>query len=55
MNVVKNLQKFLSENFLNFYNNYESDETDIGKSSSDYLEEMIKQADRNNSQFNFFA
>lgn len=53
--VVEELQKFLADEFNEFYNNYESDETDIGKSSSEYLEEMIKQANRNNSQFNFFA
>ena len=53
--VVEELQKFLSADFNEFYYNYESDETDIGKSSSEYLEEMIKQANRNNSQFNFFA
>jgi MoxR-like ATPase/rubrerythrin len=53
--VVEELQKFLSDEFNEFYYNYESDETDIGKSSSEYLEEMIKQANRNNSQFNFFA
>ena len=53
--VVEELQKFLSDEFNEFYYNYESDETDIGKSSSEYLEEMIKQANRNNLQFNFFA
>jgi len=53
--VVEELQKFLADEFNEFYYNYESDETDIGKSSSEYLEEMIKQANRNNSQFNFFA
>jgi MoxR-like ATPase/rubrerythrin len=53
--VVEALQKFLSNEFNEFYDNYETDETDIGKSSSEYLEEMIKQANRNNSQFNFFA
>lgn len=53
--VVEELQKFLANEFNEFYYNYESDETDIGKSSSEYLKEMIKQANRNNSQFNFFA
>lgn len=53
--VVEELQKFLADEFNEFYYNYESDETDIGKSSSEYLEEMIKQANRNSSQFNFFA
>jgi rubrerythrin len=53
--VVEELQKFLANEFKEFYFNYESNETDIGKSSSEYLEEMIKQANRNNSQFNFFA
>jgi energy-coupling factor transporter ATP-binding protein EcfA2 len=53
--VVEELQKFLADEFNEFYNNYESDETNIGKSSSKYLEEMIKQANSNNSQFNFFA
>jgi len=53
--VVEELQKFLSNEFNEFYYSYESDETDIGKSCSEYLEEMIKQANRNNSQFNFFA
>jgi hypothetical protein len=55
MNVVKELQKLLSDEFNNFYDDYESDETGIGKSSSDYLQEMIMQAERNNDQFNFFA
>jgi hypothetical protein len=57
MEVVKELQSFLSSEFSNFYFGPESDysETDIGKSSSEYLEEMILQANRNNSQFNFFA
>ncbi|MCH8490793.1 MAG: AAA family ATPase [Oceanicaulis sp.] len=53
--VVEEFQKFLADEFNEFYYNYESDETDIGKSSNEYLEEMIKQANRNNSQFNFFA
>ena len=53
--VVEELQKFLADEFNDFHYNYESDETDIGKSSSEYLEEMIKQANRNNAQFNFFA
>lgn len=53
--VVEELQKFLANEFNEFYHSYESDETDIGKSSSEYLEEMIKQAYRNSSQFNFFA
>ena len=53
--VVEEFQKFLSAEFYGFYNAYESDETDIGKLSSEYLEDMIKQANRNNSQFNFFA
>lgn len=55
MKVVEELQKFLAAEFNEFYDNHESDETGIGKSSSEYLEEMIKQANRNNSQFNFFA
>lgn len=55
MKVVEELQKFLSDEFNEFYYKYESNETEIGKSSSEYLEEMIKQANRNNSQFNFFA
>lgn len=55
MEVVEDLHKFLSEVFNEFYNNYESDETDIGKASSEYLADMIEQAKRNNSQFNFFA
>jgi len=53
--VVEEFQKFLSSEFSEFYYKYYSDETDIGKSSSEYLEEMILQANRNNSQFNFFA
>lgn len=53
--LVEELQKFLADEFNEFHYNYDSDETDIGKSSSEYLEEMIKQANRNNSQFNFFA
>ena len=53
--VVEEFQKFLSAEFYEFYNAYESDETGIGKLSSEYLEDMIKQANRNNSQFNFFA
>lgn len=50
--IVEDFQKFLSNEF-NY--NYEYRETDNGKSSSKYLEEMINQANRNNSQFNFFA
>jgi MoxR-like ATPase len=53
--VVEELQKFIAVQFNDFYDSYESDENDIGKSSSEYLEEMIKQANRNNSQFNFFT
>jgi len=54
--VVEELQKFLANEFSEFYYSYESDETDIGKSSSEYLADMIEQAKRNsNSQFNFFA
>jgi PIN domain nuclease of toxin-antitoxin system len=53
--VVEEFQKFLSNELNDFYAKYESDETGVGKSSSEYLAEMIKQADRNNSQFNFFA
>lgn len=55
MKVVEELRKFLSDEFHEFYYKYESNETEIGKSSSEYLEEMIEQANRNNSQFNFFA
>lgn len=55
MEIVEEFQKFLANEFGEFYSDYESNETDIGKSSSEYLEEMIKQANRNNSQFNFFA
>ncbi len=55
--VVEKLHSFLSHEFKNFYFDIieNHSETDIGKSSSEYLEEMIKQANRNNSQFNFFA
>lgn len=53
--VVNEFKNFLANQFDAFYALYESDETDIGKSSSQYLEEMIKQAERNNDQFNFFA
>jgi len=53
--VVEELQEFLSKEFNEFYDTYESDETDIGKSCSEYLDDMIIQANRNNSQFNFFA
>ena len=56
MEVVEEFQKFLANEFDEFYYNYESDETDIGKASSEYLADMIEQANRNsNSQFNFFA
>lgn len=55
MEVVKEFEKFLVDEFNEFYSNYESDETDVGKASSEYLAEMIEQANRNNSQFNFFA
>lgn len=56
MEVVEDFQKFLSNEFGEFYSNYESDETEIGKASSEYLADMIEQAKRNsNSQFNFFA
>lgn len=53
--VVEGFQKFLANEFNEFYANYEFDETKIGKSSSEHLKEMIEQANRNNSQFNFFA
>ncbi|MBP6412569.1 MAG: AAA family ATPase [Bacteroidia bacterium] len=56
MEVVEEFQKFLAVEFSEFYFRYESDETGIGKVSSEYLAEMIEQAKRNsNSQFNFFA
>jgi hypothetical protein len=54
MQVVEDFQKFLANEFGGFYFHNESDETDIGKASSEYLADMIKQAD-SNSQFNFFA
>lgn len=53
--VVEEFQLYLSNEFNDLYTNYDFDETDIGKSCSEYLEDMIKQANRNNSQFNFFA
>jgi len=54
--VVEEFQKFLSDEFIDFYSNEELDETDIGKSCSEYLADMVDQAKRNSSsQFNFFA
>lgn len=53
--VAEEFQKFLSVEFDEFNANYESDETDIGKLCSEFLSEMIDQAKKNNSQFNFFA
>lgn len=53
--IVENFQSFLSNEFEEFYSNYDSDESIIGKLSSEHLKEMIKQANINNSQFNFFA
>ena len=55
MEVLEDFQKFLADEFSEFYFNYESDETGIGKASNEYLGNMIEQAKRNNSQFNFFA
>ena len=53
--VAEEFQKFLSDEFDEYNANYESDETDIGKLCSEFLSEMIDEAKRNNSQFNFFA
>jgi len=54
--VVEEFQKYLSEEFEDLNDKYESYDTDIGKSSSEYLAEMIEHAKSNsNSQFNFFA
>lgn len=55
LEVVEEFQKFLADEFNNLFYNYETDETSIGKLSSEYLEEMILQANRSNSQFNYFA
>lgn len=51
--VVEELKKYLSEELGEYY--FESDDLEIGKESSVYLDEMIKQSINNNSQFNFFA
>lgn len=57
IDVVKELHSFLANEFSNFYFGPEGDfrEIEIGKSCSECLLEIIKQAERNNSQFNFFA
>jgi len=56
MEVIEEFQKFLDTECGEFYSDYESDETDIGRASSEYLADMIEHAKRNsNSQFNFFA
>ncbi len=50
--IVEDLRLYLFENF-----EYEGqpDEGNVGKTSNEYLTEMLTQARRNNSQFNFFA
>ena len=53
--VIKKFQMYLSNEFGSLYNSGIFDETDIGKSCSEYLKEMIDQAERNNFQVNFFA
>jgi hypothetical protein len=55
MEVVIALQKFLSKEFNGERFEYRLNETDAGTDSSLYLKGMIEQAERNNSQFNFFA
>jgi hypothetical protein len=55
LEVVVDFQEFLTKKFEEFYSKSENTETNIGKSSNLYLKEMIEQANRNNSQFNFFA
>lgn len=55
LEVLEEFQKYLSTEFNELYNRYDSDEIGIGKSSSVYLDEMIKQSNQNNSQINFFG
>ena len=52
--VVESFQKFLANEFDNYYFD-QYNETYFGKICSDYLMEMIIQAKRNDSQFNFFG
>ena len=55
MEVIEEFQKYLSAEFEEYYNNYESDDIEIGTLCSEHLSEMIEQAKRNNLQFNYFA
>jgi hypothetical protein len=55
MEVAIALQEFLSKEFNGERFGYRLNENDGGKDSSEYLKGMIEQAERNNSQFNFFA
>lgn len=52
--IAEEFQSFLSNEFSSFYSTYDSNETEIGKASSEYLADMIAQAN-SGSQFNFFA
>ncbi len=54
MEVVKDLSKHLSEMFNEVYLS-DDDELEIGKKCSSILDELINDAERNNSQFNFFS
>jgi rubrerythrin len=53
--IVEEFQRFLSDKFNEYNINYEYDEAGKGKLCSEFLYEMIDEAKRNNSQFNFFA
>jgi energy-coupling factor transporter ATP-binding protein EcfA2 len=55
MDVVIALQEFLSKELNGERFQYRLNEIDAGTDSSLYLKGMIEQAERNNSQFNFFA
>ncbi len=55
MDVAKGLQEFLSKEFNSERFGYRIIENDAGKDSSEYLKGMIEQAERNNSQINFFS
>ena len=53
--VIKELQKFLADEFNSFYETHNSKSDEVGILCSNYLEKMIHQAERSNSQYNFFA
>lgn len=56
LEIAEEFQKYLSEEFATFYYEYETDAMSIGRTSSEFLQELIEHAKRSsNSQVNFFA